>query len=163
MITRVYNAGEVYLLPRRSTCAVYSKLLPNPIRKTKAPWAVFVLTLTNVPEYYFNSGFVLTQNMMSYTRRRQALAAILALCILFVGGLASAQAITHESHHAHHQKATHDTVLCSWMCAAGQGWEGEVVQTLFELFPLEWIELASLGHTPIIHVASPATRGPPAS
>ena len=99
---------------------------------------------------------------MSYTRRRQALAAILALCILFVGGLASAQSITHESHHAHHQKATHDTVLCSWMCTAGQGWEGAVVPTLFKFFPLEWIELASLGHTPIIHVASPATRGPPA-
>ncbi|MGQ0695789.1 MAG: hypothetical protein ACT4OL_09465 [Nitrospiraceae bacterium] len=101
--------------------------------------------------------------MMSYTRRRQALAAILAFCILFVGGLASAQSITHESQHAHHQKATHDTVLCSWMCAAGQGWEGTVVPTIFELFPLEWIELASLGQTPIILVDSPATRGPPAS
>ena len=101
-------------------------------------------------------------NLMSSSRRKQALAVILAFCMLVVGGLASAQSIAHESQHAHHQKATHDTVLCSWMCAAGQGVEGAVVEAMFELFPLEWLELASLGHTPIIHVDSPATRGPPA-
>ena len=106
---------------------------------------------------------IVMQKIMSHTCRKQALAVILACCILVVGGFASAQSIAHDSRHAHHQKATHDTVLCSWMCAAGQGWEGAVVPTLFELFPLEWIELASLGQPPIIHVDSPATRGPPTS
>ncbi len=99
--------------------------------------------------------------MMSHIRTSRALAVLLVLCILVVGGLASAQSITHESHHAHHQKATHSTVLCSWMCAAGQGWEGTVVPNPLELTPLELLELASLGETPLIHAEGPATRGPP--
>jgi hypothetical protein len=50
---------------------------------------------------------------------KRVLAASLVLCILVTGGLASAQSIAHDSHHSHHQKATHNTVICSWMCAAG--------------------------------------------
>jgi hypothetical protein len=57
--------------------------------------------------------------MMRVSARR-SIACLLILCVLVVGGFASAQAFTHESHHAHHQKATHGTILCSWMCAAGQ-------------------------------------------
>ncbi|MGE5711328.1 MAG: hypothetical protein ACM34B_14175, partial [Nitrospira sp.] len=51
---------------------------------------------------------------------RRSLASLLVLCILVIGGLASAKSLTHDSQHSHHQKATHGTVLCSWMCAAGQ-------------------------------------------
>ena len=98
---------------------------------------------------------------MNHSGTRQALATVLVVCVLVVGGLASAQSITHESHHAHHQKATHSTVLCSWMCTAGQGWEGAEVPAPVELIPLEWIELASFGQAPIIHAESPVTRGPP--
>ena len=51
---------------------------------------------------------------------QRSLACLLVVSLLVIGGFASAQSLTHESQHAHHQKATHGTVLCSWMCAAGQ-------------------------------------------
>src|SRR5512147_1872094 len=47
------------------------------------------------------------------------LSILLVLCILSVGGLAQAQSVEHAGHHAQHQTATHGTLLCSWMCAAG--------------------------------------------
>lgn len=98
---------------------------------------------------------------MNRFRGRQTLAVVLILCILVVGGLASAQSITHESHHAHHQKAAHSTALCSWMCAAGQGWEGASLPTPLELIPLEFVELASLSQASTLYTNSSATRGPP--
>ena len=55
---------------------------------------------------------------MGYTFRK-LLSIALVLCILAVGGLAQAQAAEHAGHHAQHQAATHGTLLCSWMCAAG--------------------------------------------
>src|SRR4026208_1371868 len=50
---------------------------------------------------------------------RKSLSRALVLCILAVGGLAQAQSAEHAGHHAQHQAATHGTLLCSWMCAAG--------------------------------------------
>ena len=92
---------------------------------------------------------------------KQSVAIVLVLCLLAVGGLASAQSISHESHHAHHHKAAHGTVLCTWMCAAGQAGEASSVPALFEILPYEHLELrfeADLQNTfgsPIV------TRGPP--
>jgi hypothetical protein len=92
---------------------------------------------------------------------KQSLAVLLVLCLLAVGGLASAQSISHESHHAHHHKATHGTVLCNWMCAAGQAGEAATVLVPSDVVPYEFVELrfeADLQHT----FSSPvATRGPP--
>jgi hypothetical protein len=50
---------------------------------------------------------------------RKFISIVLVLCVLSVGGLAQAQAAEHAGHHAQHQAATHGTLLCSWMCAAG--------------------------------------------
>jgi hypothetical protein len=58
---------------------------------------------------------------------RKLLSIALILCILAVGGLAQAQSAEHASHHAQHQTATHGTLLCSWMCAAGTVLDAEVV------------------------------------
>jgi len=91
----------------------------------------------------------------------QSLALLLVLCLLAVGGLASAQSISHETHHAHHHKAAHATVLCNWMCAAGQAGEAMTVLVPSDVVPYEIIELrfeADLQNT----FSSPvATRGPP--
>ena len=73
---------------------------------------------------------------MKRIRATRALAALLVFCILAVGGLASAQSIAHEPHHAHHQAATHGTVLCSWMCAAGTVLDTVVVMFHAELNPI---------------------------
>lgn len=57
---------------------------------------------------------------------RKFLSISLVLCILAVGGIAQAQSAEHAGHHAQHQTATHGTLLCSWMCAAGTMLDTEV-------------------------------------
>ena len=61
---------------------------------------------------------------------------LLVLCVLSVGGLAQAQSVEHAGHHAQHQAATHGTVLCSWMCAAGTILDSAVVTFQAELRPI---------------------------
>ncbi len=86
---------------------------------------------------------------------------LLVLCVISVGGLAQAQSVEHAGHHAHHNAAMHGTVLCSWMCAVGQGWEETAVPTPPELIPLESIELPFLIQTLVIYAENSASRGPP--
>lgn len=40
-------------------------------------------------------------------------------CFLVMSGVVSSQAAAHSLHHVHHNAATHSTILCSLMCAAG--------------------------------------------
>ncbi|HEU4504176.1 MAG TPA: hypothetical protein VFR79_05055 [Nitrospira sp.] len=92
---------------------------------------------------------------------KQSLAVLLVLCLLTVGGLAAAQSISHESHHAHHHKATHGTVLCTWMCAAGQVLDTVTAPALVERAPISFIELCSTSECSS-HFSSPlVSRGPP--
>src|SRR6476646_5886671 len=81
------------------------------------------------------------RNAMTPRLMKQSLALLLVLCLLAVGGLASAQSISHESHHAHHHKAAHATVLCNWMCAAGQAGEATSVFVPSDVIPSEFVEL----------------------
>lgn len=64
------------------------------------------------------------------------LSILLVLCVLSIGGLAQAQSVEHAGHHAHHQAATHSTLLCSWMCAAGMVLETAMVTFQAELGPI---------------------------
>ncbi len=98
---------------------------------------------------------------MTHCFIQRSLACLLVLCILVTGGLASAQSITHESQHSHHQKATHGTVLCSWMCAAGQAGEAAIQFIPAELIPLEFVEVTSADQAPAIFSGIFATRAPP--
>lgn len=92
---------------------------------------------------------------------QRALACLLVLCVLVIGGLASAQSITHESQHSHHQKATHGTVLCSWMCAAGQAGEAAVQFVPVALMRYDFVEFTSTDKVPTIFSGIFATRAPP--
>jgi hypothetical protein len=76
------------------------------------------------------------------------LSILLVLCVLSVGGLAQAQAAEHAGHHAQHQTATHGTLLCSWMCAAGTVLDSAVAPIQTELSPVALI--------PLIYSTSPA-------
>jgi hypothetical protein len=67
------------------------------------------------------------------------LSILLVLCVLSVGGLAQAQSVEHAGHHAQHQAATHGTLLCSWMCAAGTVLDTAVVTFQAELSPIALI------------------------
>ncbi|MBP0125141.1 MAG: hypothetical protein SCG74_04270 [Nitrospiraceae bacterium] len=75
---------------------------------------------------------------------------VLVCCVFSVGGLAQAQSVEHAGHHAHHQAATHGTVLCSWMCAAGTLFDSAVVPFHAEL------SLIALGTLP--DVAQPSSE-----
>ncbi|HKR81080.1 MAG TPA: hypothetical protein VJR69_15340 [Nitrospira sp.] len=92
---------------------------------------------------------------------KQSVAVLLVLSLLAVGGLASAQSISHESHHAHHHKAAHGTVLCTWMCAAGQVLDTVTGPALVEHTPISHIEHYALP-APSSNFSSPlVSRGPP--
>ena len=92
---------------------------------------------------------------------KRALAGVLVLCILSVGGLAQAQSVEHAGHHAHHQAATHGTLLCSWMCAAGTVLDTAVVTFQAELNPIAFITLSN-SEQPSIETCRPSSsRAPP--
>ena len=87
----------------------------------------------------------------------------LVLCVLAVGGLAQAQSAEHAGHHAQHQAATHGTLLCSWMCAAGAVLDTEVVLIRTERNP---IALVSIVHSSDFFSEPPrisSSRAPPSS
>jgi hypothetical protein len=99
--------------------------------------------------------------MMNHSSLRQAVAALLVICVLLVGGLASAQSVTHDAHHAHHEKSTHSTVLCSWMCAAGHVLEGATAPPFIERAPVAFSDKADVQITPQLPLATSTSRGPP--
>jgi hypothetical protein len=72
---------------------------------------------------------------------RKFLSMSLVLCVLAVGGLAQAQSAEHAGHHAQHQAATHGTLLCSWMCAAGTVLDTEVVLIHAERNPIALVSI----------------------
>src|SRR5215831_188118 len=102
-------------------------------------------------------------SVMMRVSARKSIACLLVLCVLVVGGLASAQALTHESHHAHHQKATHSTVLCSWMCAAGQVLDTAVAPRLVEQASVAHVEQPAFQSVPYVTLEGVTSRGPPSS
>jgi hypothetical protein len=81
-------------------------------------------------------------------RTLKFLSILLVLCVLSVGGLAQAQSVEHAGHHAQHQAATHGTLLCSWMCAAGT-----VLDTAIVTFQPEFSPIA---FTPVPHFVQPS-------
>ncbi len=92
---------------------------------------------------------------------RTALVFGVLACFLVMSGMVSSHAAAHSLHHVHHNAATHSTILCSLMCAAGQ--VVSVAEPVFDapLTVLHAIE-ASIVHpvtltVPTLHFS----RGPP--
>lgn len=98
---------------------------------------------------------------MTHGLLQRSLACLLVLCLLVIGGLAAAQSLPHETQHSHHQKSTHGTVLCSWMCAAGQAGEATSLFVSSDAAPRDFVEVASAAHVPAVFSDLFATRGPP--
>jgi len=86
---------------------------------------------------------------------------LLVLCVISIGGLAQAQMVEHAGHHAHHQAATHGTVLCSWMCAAGTVLDTAVVPFQIELSPLAFITSPNSAQPSIEACQTSPSRAPP--
>ena len=99
---------------------------------------------------------------MSHGFMQRVLSCFLVLCLLAIGGVASAQSLTHDTQHSHHQKATHSTVLCSWMCAAGQVLDSHVESYFIERTPVTFVERAPYLFLPRTAPDGLISRGPPA-
>jgi hypothetical protein len=97
---------------------------------------------------------------MDYTFRK-FLSIFIVLCVLAIGGIAQAQSAEHAGHHAQHQAATHGTVLCSWMCAAGTVIDSEVVFLQTERHPVALVPLAYSSSTLPEPARLRSSRAPP--
>jgi hypothetical protein len=86
---------------------------------------------------------------------------LVVLCVLSIGGLAQAQSAEHAGHHAQHQAATHGTVLCSWMCAAGTLLDTAVVTFQAELSPIAFTTLPHSADPSIEACHTSSSRAPP--
>ena len=89
------------------------------------------------------------------------LSILLVLSVLSIGGLAQAQSVEHAGHHAQHQAATHGTLLCSWMCAAGTVLDTAVVTFQAELSPIALITLPDSAQPLIEACQTSPGRAPP--
>jgi hypothetical protein len=89
------------------------------------------------------------------------LSILLVLCVLSVGGLAQAQSVEHAGHHAQHQAATHGTLLCSWMCAAGTVLDSAVITFQAELSPIDLITPSHFSQPSIEACRIYPSRAPP--
>ena len=85
----------------------------------------------------------------------------LVFCILAVGGLAQAQAAEHAGHHAQHQAATHGTLLCSWMCAAGTVVDSAIIQIQAERNPVAVLPVPVSTNPCSEPSLTSSSRGPP--
>jgi hypothetical protein len=86
----------------------------------------------------------------------------LAICLLGLQALAYPAVIEHASQHVHHGADVHGTVLCTWMCAAGQVIEGVAVTSLPERQPTSRLEQI-IPRTPLsVAIRTLSSRGPPA-
>ena len=89
------------------------------------------------------------------------LSILLVLCVLSVGGLAQAKSVEHAGHHAQHQAATHGTLLCSWMCAAGTVLDTAVVTFQAELSPIALVSRPHFAQASIEACQTSPGRAPP--
>jgi len=92
---------------------------------------------------------------------RKVLSVVLVLCVLAVGGLAQAQSAEHAGHHAQHQAATHGTLLCSWMCAAGTVLDSDVVVLYADRSPIALLPLPQSSDIVSEPVRRASSRAPP--
>lgn len=94
-------------------------------------------------------------------RALKFLSILLVLCVLSVGGLAQAQSVEHAGHHAQHQAATHGTLLCSWMCAAGTVLDTAAVTFQAELSPIALVTFPHSKQPSIEACRISPSRAPP--
>lgn len=85
----------------------------------------------------------------------------LTVCLLLLSGLAYPQTVAHAGHHAHHTAKTHASVLCSWMCAAGQVFETGTVIIPSDRTPVGVASVQTVSEpTSAVHRTA-SSRGPP--
>lgn len=103
--------------------------------------------------------FKVTDAMTRFSRTALVLGVL--ICFLVMSGVVSSQAAAHSLHHIHHNAATHSTVLCSLMCAAGQ--VVSVAEPVFDtqLTVLHAIEVSFVHPVTLTVPTLRYSRGPP--
>ena len=98
------------------------------------------------------------------TRTQHIVVSVLLACsLLALQGLVYPHALEHVAHHAHHGAGVHSTVLCSWMCAAGQDLE-TVAGLVHVNGPLSGLVYHEVADSLQVERRAPrASRGPPVS
>lgn len=93
--------------------------------------------------------------------RHPFLASSLVACLLLVGGVFASQSAAHSLHHDHHNASTHASVICSWMCAAGQ--VVEVADPILDspLFSISKLEVVPVDLIRTVSLLLTFDRGPP--
>ena len=89
-------------------------------------------------------------------RIRQCAVVGLALWLVALSGIVYPQLIAHMGQHEHHNKATHATALCSWLCIAADAVEGPSVH----LTPVEQVALIEQEFF-VPQISAPLTVQPP--
>jgi hypothetical protein len=100
---------------------------------------------------------------MTHGFLQRSLACLLIVSLVVIGGVAAAQSLNHESQHSHHQKTTHGTVLCSWMCAAGQVLDSSAAPYLIEHSPVAAVDQLAYQLAPRTIIDSPTSTEPKVS
>ncbi len=94
-------------------------------------------------------------------RTLKSVAVGVAVCLLLLSGLAYPQTVAHAGHHAHHTAKTHASALCSWMCAAGQIFEGATVVLHSDRNPVGLVNLSTVSEPTSVTRFTTPSRGPP--
>ena len=94
-------------------------------------------------------------------RTLRSVAVCVAVCLLLLSGLAYPQTVAHAGHHAHHTAKTHASVLCSWMCAAGQVFEGTAIVLHSDLGPVAAASTGAVQEPASVVHSTILSRGPP--
>jgi hypothetical protein len=93
---------------------------------------------------------------------RQIFVLPLVACLFLVPALVAPAAVSHEIKHSHHHASTHSSALCSWFCAAGQGFD--LVGSVFvpTILFLAILHVESANRTDDAASIFALSRGPPA-
>ena len=93
--------------------------------------------------------------------RHPVLALSLIACLFVVGGVFASQSAAHSLHHDHHNASTHASVICSWMCAAGQ--VIEVADPILDapIYFIRKVEITPSHQLRLVSLLFNFDRGPP--
>ena len=138
--------------------AVYSIFSMNPIRSRSPSESSHLDRPRGGP---LKSGQAILGCLLMNHVVFKTLSILLVLCVLSVGGLAQAQSVEHAGHHAQHEAATHGTLLCSWMCAAGTVIDTAVVTFQAELSPIALVTLPHSVQPSVEACQTSPSRAPP--
>ena len=94
---------------------------------------------------------------------RPLLVATLLACFLFVSVGLSGQAVDHTLHHAHHKAATHASLLCSWVCSAGNVLQAFQFDLHGPFLTFVFIEPKHFSAADVAVAWAPSSRAPPLS